>query len=325
MRKQWFRYITCVVLLLALFLSACSNASPSPSASPSATSDATQSPAPSATPQAQTVTDVLGYTYTIDPDATVEKIVSLTPANTELLVALGLGDKIVGIDAYSDPTGLDNPAVVGDYNGPSAEAIVALEADIVFAGDKLQGQTVETLRSFDLNVLAVEASELAGIDDTITIIAAVCGVQEAGEQLIEQMQQQRDAIVAKVQDAEAKTVYYALSYGEYGDWSAGPGSFIDELITLAGGYNVARDLPDAPAWPQYSLERLVTDDPDVILIPSDLGDISLFTSAAGYADLTASKEGRVFSVDANLVSRPGPNVYAGLEVLARAIHPECFE
>nr|MDD6336055.1 ABC transporter substrate-binding protein [bacterium] len=272
------------------------------------------------------LTDLMGTTYTRNKADVPQKIVSLTASNTEILFALGLGDKVVGVDAFSDtPAEAQNKEIIGDYNGPNLEKIVALEPDLIVAGNKLQKETIEMLRSNKLTVICAEASTLDEIEASITLIGAACGVEGEAAKLLDTMNAQRKAIVDKLAAATSQPkVYYAMSYGDFGDWSAGPGSFIDEMIGLCQGKNVTHGLENCPPWPMYALETLISDDPDIILLSSDTGTVEAFTGANGYKDLRACKEGKVYLVDANATGRPGPRIYEALEQIAKCLHPELF-
>ena len=121
------------------------------------------------------------------------------------------------------------------------------------------------------------------------------------------------------EDMEPVSVYFALSFGEYGDYSAGPGTFIDEMIAMAGGENVAGD--SEYAWPMYSLEGIVAADPDVILL-SDYGDgttVDQFCALDGYGELRAVQEGHVYALTDDLISRPGPRIAEGFAQVVDAL------
>ncbi len=342
MQKKGLALFLCAILALAALLSGCAHtpaatpaptqdptAAPSPEATAEATAEATE--APEATPEADateapsaeaiSIVDVLGNEVTLD--AYPEKIVSLSPSTTEILYALGLGDKLVGRDSYSDyPAESADVPVVGDYSGPNVEAIAATEADLVLASTTLQQDAIDQLKSLGITVASVEATTYEQIAETITMIGTLTGAQEEAAALNASMTEAADAVAAAVADLEKPTVYYVMSYGEYGNWTSGPGSFINSIIELAGGAPVTADA-EAP-WLEYSLEQLLQDDPDVILVSSDAGDPALLADAEGYKDLTAVKEGRAYSIDANTSSRPGPRILEAAEAVAALLHPDAF-
>ena len=256
------------------------------------------------------VTDGLGREVRIA--ALPEKVVSLTAANTEILFALGVGDKLVGVDSWSDYPA-EAAAIetkVGDYAGPNIEAIVALEPDVVFASTTLQAGTVEQLESLGITVVCNDPTSLAEIPVGIEMIATVMGA-DAGEI--------NGKIASAIEDSKTK-VYFALSFGEFGNYTAGPGTFVDDILALLRCENVAHNSP--VSWPEYTMEQLIADDPDVILVSDYAGDGSIVVQLMqepGYADLRCVKEGKVYAIDANITSRPGPRIAEAIEVIAEAL------
>jgi iron complex transport system substrate-binding protein len=136
------------------------------------------------------------------------------------------------------------------------------------------------------------------------------------------MQKKIKIITAKIGDAKPVTCYYMIAFGEQGNWSAGRGSFIHELMELAGGYNIARDIPSP--WGIFDLEMLLQKDPEVIFMGKTAGNLDSLSRLPLYKDLRAVKQGRVMVVDDDLVSRPGPRIVEGLALMAKTLHPERF-
>lgn len=258
------------------------------------------------------VTDIIGREVSVPKD--VNTIVSLTPSNTEIIYALGLGDKLVGRDDYSTyPQQANSVPVMGDYNGPNVEAVIAAEADVVLAGNHLQQETIDSLQNAGCTVVCSEATTYEEIYKSIELIAAVCGAKP--EELVSDIKARISSV--KPDDEGTKpTVYYVMSYGEFGNWTGGNGSFINSAIELAGGECVTKDVD--VQWVEYSLETLVEKDPDIILL-SSLYTVEQLSAAAGYSDLTAVKEGRVFVIDIETVERPGPRIADAVEAIAKII------
>ncbi|MDL2205712.1 ABC transporter substrate-binding protein [Eubacteriales bacterium OttesenSCG-928-N13] len=249
-----------------------------------------------------------------------ETCVSLTPANTEILCALGLSDRIVGVDNQSDVAAdaLQDKERVGDYYAPNVESVVALNPDVVFASTTLQRESIDKMEELGLTVVCNDPTSLSGVIPGIELIAQVMGTDAAG------VVQPIEAAIAEVSAAAAEhdglKVYFALSFGEYGDYTAGPGTFIDDMIKLCGGTNVAGDMP--VSWPQYSIEQLVANDPDLIIVSDYMGDGSIeqqLCATPGYQELRAVKEGRVYGVDANITSRPGPRIGEATQLIQTAM------
>lgn len=304
-----------VLLLLAFVLAASSCAAPNNAPDTTAQVPGATAPAEETGTEPETVTDLMEREILLPKN--VERIVSLTSSGTETLFALGVGDKVVGRDEYSyyPEEAIDIP-VVGDYNGPNIEAIVALEADVVFSSTKLQREVIDKLESAGVPVIASEAGTFSQISESIRLIANVCGVPESGEELVGAMQARVDAVAGRARQTDKPSVYFIMSYGDQGDWTSGPGSFINSMIELAGGECVTADAP--VPWINYNLEQLVQRDPDILLLSSyfTIEDVS---AANGYSELTAVKEGNVYIMDADLISRPGPRIVECLEQIAKII------
>ncbi len=264
---------------------------------------------------AATVTDVLGREVEV---ASAQRIISLTPSNTEILFALGLGDRVVGVDAYSNypAEAAAIEAKCGDYAGPNVELIVSLQPDLILAGNKLQADAIAQLEGLGLTVVAAEADTYAGIPDSIRLIAKAAGADP--EPLLGDMAAKEQSILDAVAGKEPVSVYYAVSFGDWGDYTVGPGSFIYEILEKLGAEPVTSDSP--VAWPMYSLEQLVSKNPQVILLGADEARAKEFFLQTGYKDLPAVKEGRVYTVDPDMASRPAPRVLEAMRQMAEALY-----
>lgn len=268
----------------------------------------------------ETVTVIDGMGREVAIASAPERVVSLTPANTEILFALGVGDKLVGVDSVSDyPAEVAGLPIVGDYSGPNIEAIVAADPDVIFASTKLQADLIAELENLGYVVVCNEPDAYDEIIPGVQLIADVMGADSAG--VIAAMEAEKDAALAVVTLRETPLkVYFAVSFGEYGDYSAGPGTFIDDMITMAGAVNVAGGAEYA--WPMYSIEQLIIDDPDVILISDYMGDgslIELLAATEGYKDLRCVQEGHVYAIDANTSNRPAPRINEALAQIVEAL------
>jgi iron complex transport system substrate-binding protein len=267
-----------------------------------------------------TVTDASGkeIVFTEAP----QRIVSLSPSETEVLFALGLDDRIVGVTDYCNypEAALDKPKV-GGLQG-NIEAIMALEPDLVIGGLSLNKDTLQYLEKQGLRVFQVEPKSIDEAIDRILTLGVITDTLERAEQVAAQMNEERQIVLDAVQDLtpeEKKRVYLEFSPG----YTVGKGVFMDELITLAGGINVAGD---QEGWIQISEEKIIEADPEVIIYtegPGNLQDIILQRS--GWENITAIREGRLHSVNDDLISRPGPRLTQGLLAIAQAIYPERVE
>ena len=264
--------------------------------------------------RAEVVTDMMGDEVAL-PESR-ERVVSLSPAMTEIIFALGLGDRLVGVDSYSDyPPEAAGMPVAGDYSGPNLELIISLQPDIVFASNKLQADAIAQMNALGISVLAMEPTGYAGIYDCIELTALVLEA-DAGE-LLDGMKARQAAVEAAAAGiADSKKVYYALSFGEFGDWSAGPGTFVHDMIVMAGGINVAQDAPYP--WIMYTLEQIAADDPDVIIVGTYgfPGVADELAATPGYDGLRAVAQGMVFEVNGDAISRPGPRIVEALEAIS---------
>lgn len=253
-----------------------------------------------------------------------EKIVSLAPNNTEILFALGLGDKVVGVTSFCDypPEALDVENV-GDFSGNNLERIIELEPDLVITYGVGNEDENARLREAGINVIGFEPESIDEVIDTIRRIGKITGRDESAKSITEEMQKAKDEIVSRVEDVDKPKVFYEVWHEPI--MTAGPGSFMDHLITLAGGENIAGDAADE--YPQFDLEQLVERNPEVYLTSADLPEktVESIMERPGYADIDAINQGRVHLLDPNIVSRPGPRIVEALELVAKAIHPEIFE
>lgn len=271
------------------------------------------------------VKDKFGNTVIIEEEPM--KIVSLAPSNTETLFALGLGHRVVGVTPFCDyPEEALAIEKVGDYSGNNLERIIELEPDLVLvygAGDEEENRI---LREAGIHVLGFLSETMEDIIQDIETIGKATGRNEEARDIINSIREKRDYVVEKVKEAGEVSVFYEIWHDPL--MGAGKGSFMDELITLAGGNNIANDTDGA--YPQYDLEQLIERDPQVYLASKDTDDktIESIKTRPGYHAISAIKNHRIYLFEgneANLVSRPGPRIGEALEVVAKAIHPELFE
>jgi iron complex transport system substrate-binding protein len=268
------------------------------------------------------VEDGVGNVITLDSEA--QRIVSLAPNHTEILYALGLGDRVVGVTEYCNypPEATAKPKV-GDFITIDLEQVVGLEPDLVLATTMHMAETVPALQERGITVFVLDPQSVVAVLESIQKIGQLTGRGDEAEALVADMQARIDAVQQKVQDAARPKVFWELGPELF---TAGPGSFVDDLITVAGGENVAADA-DSP-WPQLSVEAIVLRDPDVIVLADhNYGQTAeMVKERPGWEDIRAVKEGNIIEItDDDIVSRPGPRLVEGLEFLAKAFHPDLFE
>lgn len=284
-------------------------------------------PQPVAVPASEprVVTDSRGQEVAVP--AEVKRIISLAPSNTEILFALGLGDKVVGVTNFCDyPEEAKAIEKVGDAFNMNVEKIVSLSPDLVVA---IGGMTevMARLEELGIAVLVLQPTDLESIYQTIELVGQAAGAQDAAQALVAAMRERVEAITAKVAGLEERPkVFYELDATDPAKpYTPGPGTWHDQFIHLAGGVNIAGEV-EMP-WVQFSTEEIIVQDPAIIV----LGDANYGVSAAdvaqraGWEVIAAVRNGAVYPIDDNLISRPGPRVVEGIEALAQIIHPELLE
>lgn len=265
--------------------------------------------------------DILGREICID--SVPERVVSLAPSTTELIFALGKGAVLTGVTNQCDfPERALSIKKVGDFNRPSIELILSCEPDIILAGNQIPDEAINLLEGMGLKVFVVEAETVRGIYKVIDDLGSILGAASEAKKLITMMQASISTITGKLRNEKTVSCYYMIAFGENGNWTAGSGSFIHEIIELAGGRNIADAISEP--WYTIDLEVLLHADPDVILAGESAGDVTRLNQLPLYSSLKAVKQGRVIVVDDDLISRPGPRLGLGLAMIARALHPDVF-
>lgn len=275
-----------------------------------------------------TLTDGLGRTVSLAAPA--QRIVSLAPSATEILYAVGAGSQMVGRDSFSNyPEKALNLADVGGSMGDySYEAITALNPDLVIAAEINTADQVKALEDLGLNVYYIaNPVDFAGLFQVIQTVGQLTGHEANAKELTDSLSVRVETVKNTIAKATTTpVVFYELDGSEPSKpWTSGPGTFLDQLVTLSGGKNVGAALNGS--WAQISLEEIIIQNPDLIL----LGDAAYgmtpdqVAARTGWANIKAVKENKIFTFDDNLVSRPGPRLVEGLETLAKLIHPELFK
>lgn len=264
-----------------------------------------------------TVTDDAGRSVTIT--AKPERIVSLAPANTEIVAALGALDRLVGVTTYCDyPPEVAELPKMGDFVGPNMEAIAAAAPDLVLVTTGVQAEAIGQLEALGASVVAIDPQTLDALLASIGTIGDAIGEPAAAAELTGSMELQIDDIAEQVEGAPVRCF---LEIAQDPLFTVGSGTLLNELIEYAGGENVVTE----PGYVAYSVEQLVQADPDVYLATlGSMNSPSDITGRPGYANISAVADGRVFLLDDNLVSRPGPRVVDGIRQIAEALHPEAF-
>ena len=257
-----------------------------------------------------------------------QRIVTFGPSITEIAFALGLGERVVGADDYSDyPAEAQDLPRIGSAWAPSIESLAELEPDLVLTVEHVQFNS--DMDALGIPYLILDPDDIDGILGDIELVGAVTGAVDEAAELIESMEATIAEIEELVGGVSPVSVFFIVDATDPTlPWTAGPGSFIDALITLAGGENVAGSAADA--WPQFSIEEVVNADPEVIIVQTMTGGVPTISVESLkehpiWGGLVAVLGGNVFPIDGDLVSRSGPRIVQGLEALAEALHPELFD
>ena len=269
-----------------------------------------------------TVTDMTGREIVLDGPAS--KIVALTASDVEILYALGAGDLLVGRGEYCDwpAEALEKPSVQSGYE-TNLEEILALEPDVVIMATMAQTvEQVEELENAGIKVIVSDAQNLEGVYTAITLIGQVVGKNDEAAALVKEMQDTFADIKAKSQDT-GKTVYFEVSPLQWGLYAAGPGTFMDELAGIVGLTNIFGD--SDKLWPQISEEQVLERNPDYIVTttmyygegPTPVEEI---LGRAGWDQLNAVKENRIFNADNSAITRPGPRLMEAVKALYEFVY-----
>jgi iron complex transport system substrate-binding protein len=257
------------------------------------------------------------------------RVVSLAPSVTEILFAVGAGSQVVGRDTFSnypeEVTSIQD--VGGSMGGYSLETIASLNPDLVIAAEINTPEQVSALEGLGVKVYYLSnPTDLEGIYDMLQTVGELSGHTKEAAALTSSLKERVQLVQQAIIKAETKpVVFYELDGTDPAKpWTAGPGSFVDLLISEAGGRNAAAAMQSQ--WAQISIEELLVQNPDVILLGDSIYGMTPEQVAArpGWDGLGAVKEGRVYPFNDDLVSRPGPRLVDGLEELARLVHPELY-
>ncbi len=338
MEKQ-LRILLIITALLAMNLvAACNGASQPP------IKEITPPPAPAPSPQEKsppqtkpepedsinlplTVTDDLGRKVTINK--LPQRIVSLAPSITEILFALGLEDRIVGVTDYCDyPDGAKAKPRVASYTTPNMEKLVSLQPDIVLAESIHEKTVLPAMEKLGLTIFVTSATSINTVLKDISLIGQITGKSKTANLLVTKLTSRVKAVSTKTESLAPEKrprVLYVIWHQPI--WTMGSETFIDDLFTTAGGINIfSKDFSKSRV---VSLESVIAKNPQVIIVTgmATSGDL-IYTSIKAEERLKsvdAMVNNRIYKVsDSNLIERPGPRIVDGLDELAKLIHPEIF-
>ncbi|MDH7593152.1 MAG: ABC transporter substrate-binding protein [Methanomicrobiales archaeon] len=272
---------------------------------------------------ALTITDDVGYSTTIESPP--QRIVSLAPANTEILFALGLNDRVVGVTEYCNypPEAQEKPKV-GGYSTVSIEKVIALKPDLILAAYGNGEALISNLRNLGFRVIVLHPETLDGILEDIRLAGMATGAEQNATSLIGEMEERIRRVEERASKARERP---RVAHVIWNDpiYVSGNGTFQDELIARAGGMNA---FPRVEGWKAVGIEDFLAADPQVLIVNRGTGmgggedEIArYFFTEPRFSNVTAIREGRVHLVDTDIVDRAGPRIVDALEQFADAIHP----
>lgn len=279
------------------------------------------------------VIDSVGRNVTIT-NYPPERIVSLAPSCTEILYALGLGDKIVGVDEYSDhpPEVLDRVeegtlTTVGSFAEINLELVVGLEPDLILATGGVQRVVAESLEGQGQTIVVLYPERFDGVLADISLVGKITGKTDEAEAIVTDMQTRAQEIADKVKDLPKPSVYIEIFFNG-GYWSFGSDAYATELISMAGGTNVFSAVSGGHI--STSAEEILQADPEIIIISK--GSMAegcgltpeVIIARPGWNEISAVKNDQIFEITESIMVRGVPRLIEGLEELAEVIHPEVF-
>ena len=250
------------------------------------------------------------------------RYVSLAPSTTEILFALGVGEELVGVSTYCDyPPEAHSKPTVGDFSQPNMEKIASLKPDRVFCTGLEQSPTIDSLKKLGMPVCVSNPMNLTELYDSIREIGALVNRPEKARELVDSMRRGVEECRAKALRAGKRPkVFFEV-------WSnplmtAGKGSFIDELIGIAGGINVCHET--LRPYCRVSEETVIHNDPDVIVLLCmvDANPVERLRKRLGWENISAVRNKRVYNdIDRDTLARPGPRLVDGLRELQKRLYP----
>jgi len=261
----------------------------------------------------------------INLDRLPERIVSLSPSNTEIVFALGAGDKLVGITSFCDyPEETSDIEKIGDFDGPNIELIKKAQPDVIFGGVYLQDDMIIALENLGIPIITTEASYFDDIFKSISLIGKLVDKEVTAETINIDLRNTIDDIKNKTKDLEKPNIFYVA-------WiepliTTGTGTYVDDVIKISGAINIAKDVE---SWTQYSREELLKQNPDMAIIACHATNegvtIEDIKNEIILRNLECVKKGNIYIMkDDNLISRPGPRIIEGIKEMTEAIHGDIF-
>ena len=269
-----------------------------------------------------TIIDDLGRAVIVPKSP--QRIISLAPSSTEILFAVGLGDRVIGVDDYSDyPEETKNKTKIGSYLNPNLEVIASLEPDLILASDMTSNEYVASLEEKNFIVFVLSPKTIQGIIRDIRVVGIIGKKTKEANNLADSLEHRINAITSKTSN---NTLYKPRVYVEYYPyWTYGPGSFGNDVISMAGGKNIAGTTVNA--YPEITNEFVAMSNPEIVVFTIGLHTsttIEDIKSRTGWDKISAVKNNKIYTIDDDIISRKGPRIVDALEQLAKLIYPESF-
>lgn len=291
------RILLIAVMLVALLLGAC---------------------VPSFDEEGMAIVDDLGRSVNIA--GIPQRIVSLSPSNTEILFAMGLGEKVVGVTDWCDypPEALDKEKV-GGYYPPDIEKIIALGPDLILASDIHRHEVIPALEEQGFTVFALAPQTLDEVLRSIERVGKVAGKEEEAFELVNEIESKIEEIEKKTKEVEERPRVFYITWHDP-IWTVGRNTWIDDLIEIAGGVNIFSQYFQSGAM--VELEWVISLNPEVIIVSQWSFE---WAEDATELEVTAARQNdRIYQSDDDIVQRSGPRLVKALEWFVHFIHPDIF-
>jgi iron complex transport system substrate-binding protein len=278
------------------------------------------------TPSSATYTDDIGRTVQIQ--GIPQRIISLSPSNTEMVYALGLQDKLVGVTSYDNyPPDVKNKTVVSDYSTTDMEKIVNAKPDLVLADNIHKNDAVPALEKLGITVYTITADNIDMFFNDLKVLGQITGKTKEADDLVSNLKSRIQVVAdktAKLTDPQRPRVLFVTWHDPI--WTAGSETMIQYLINQAGGSNIASDLK---GYVTITLETAIQRNPQIIIVMSSMGtqntSLDFIKSNDQFQSTDALKNNQVYEIDVDIFGRTTPRIVDGLETLAKLVHPELFK
>ncbi len=262
--------------------------------------------------------DVLGNELVIDQP--YERIVSISPAATEILYAIEADEYLLANTIYCDyPAEANNKPKIGDFSDPNIELIMSYEPQLVLTASLEQEDIVNRLQELGINVFCLDAYNVQDVLKNIEMVGIITGQEAEARQLLAEMNTVMADIKTKVAAQTEKPDVFVEIWNDP-LMTVGGNSFINDMVEMAGGHNIAADLE--MEYPQFSKEQLLSIDPDVYLLVGHDRSVDEVTKIEGFSALSAVKNQRVYIIEDDFLTICGPRIIDGMEALFNAFYPQ---